>query len=104
MENNSGEYPILASMARDALVVPASTVASESAFRTGRRVISGFRIRLTLDIAESLICLQDWFRTSSKNFRILVFRTSSKNFRIQDWLYNVSSLQVKLLLYHFFPM
>ncbi|CAM0945050.1 unnamed protein product [Alopecurus aequalis] len=62
---NSIEYPILASMARDVLAVPASTVASESAFSTGRRVISDFRSRLTPNTVESLICLQDWFRTSS---------------------------------------
>ncbi|CAM0905408.1 unnamed protein product [Alopecurus aequalis] len=55
----------VASMARDVLAVPASTVASESAFSTGRRVISDFRSRLTPDTVESLICLQDWFRTSS---------------------------------------
>jgi hypothetical protein len=71
-KSNSGEYPILASMAKDALVVPASTVASESAFSTGRRVISDFRSRLTPDTAEALICLQDWFRTSSENSCILL--------------------------------
>ena len=64
---NSIEYPILASMARDALAVPASTIASESAFSTGRRVIFDFRSRLTPDTAEALILLQDWFRTSSEN-------------------------------------
>lgn len=52
-------------LARDALAVPASTVASESAFSTGRRVISDFRSRLTPDTAEALICMQDWYRTSS---------------------------------------
>jgi hypothetical protein len=71
-KSNSGEYPILASMAKDALAVPASTVASESAFSTGRRVISDFRSRLTPDTAEALICLQDWFRTSSESSCILL--------------------------------
>jgi hypothetical protein len=71
-KTNLVEYPILASMARDALAVPASTVASESAFSTGRRVIFDFRSRLTPDTAEALICMQDWFRTSSENSPILV--------------------------------
>ena len=69
---SSVEYPILSSMARDTLAVSASTVASESAFNTGRRVISDFRSRLTPDTAEALICLQDWFRTTSENSRILI--------------------------------
>ena len=39
---SSVEYPTLSRMARDILAVPASTVASESAFSTGSRVLSDF--------------------------------------------------------------
>jgi hypothetical protein len=55
---NSTEYPILDSMSRDVLVVPTSTVASESALSTGRRFILDFRSRLFSDIGKALI-LQD---------------------------------------------
>jgi len=55
-------YPILARMARDMLAVPASTVASESAFSSGEKVISAYRSRLTSKTVEALICLQDWIR------------------------------------------
>jgi hypothetical protein len=102
-KSNSGEYPILASMAKDALVVPASTVASESAFSTGRRVISDFRSRLTPDTAEALICLHDWFRTSSENSCILLILAL-----LVDMLcilfesYNASSLQMSFVLVFFF--
>ncbi|KAH9617155.1 hypothetical protein KSS87_004902, partial [Heliosperma pusillum] len=37
--NHSAQFPILSKVARDVLVVPASTVASESAFSAGRRVL-----------------------------------------------------------------
>ncbi|KAL6638342.1 hypothetical protein ACP70R_023837 [Stipagrostis hirtigluma subsp. patula] len=66
-KSNSLEYPTLARMARDILVVPASTVASESAFSTGERVISDFRSRLAPETVEALICLQDWMRAAGSN-------------------------------------
>jgi hypothetical protein len=56
---NLAEYPTLSRMARDILVVPASTIASESAFNTGSRIISYFRCRLTPATDEALVCLQD---------------------------------------------
>lgn len=64
----SPKYPILSCMARDVLAVPASTVASESAFSTGGRVISDYRSRLSSDTVEALICLQDWLKADSKFF------------------------------------
>ena len=63
-KSNSVEYPTLSRMVHDVLVIPASTVASESAFSTGRRIISDFRSRLTPKTVEALICLQDWTRAS----------------------------------------
>ena len=62
---HSAKYPIMARIARDVLAVPASTVASESAFSTGSRVISDYRSSLSTDTVEALVCLQDWFRGAS---------------------------------------
>ena len=61
---SSVEYPTLSRMARDILAVPASTVASESAFSTGSRVLSDFRSRMTAETVEALVCLQDWIRAT----------------------------------------
>jgi inhibitor of KinA sporulation pathway (predicted exonuclease) len=64
-KSNSSEYPTLSRMAQDVLAIQASTVASESAFSTGRKLISEFRTRLTPKTVEALICAQDWIRASS---------------------------------------
>ena len=57
-------YPTLTMMARDVLAMPVSTVASESAFSTGGRVLDSFRTSLTPRMVEALICTQDWLRKS----------------------------------------
>ncbi|KAH9711305.1 BED-type domain-containing protein [Citrus sinensis] len=59
---NGSKYPILEKIARDVLVVPVSTVASESAFSTGRRVIDEYRISLTPCMVEALICTENWLQ------------------------------------------
>ncbi|KAL6641719.1 hypothetical protein ACP70R_019900 [Stipagrostis hirtigluma subsp. patula] len=63
---NSNKYPILSKLAKDVLAVPVSTVASESAFSTGGRVISSFRSSLSPKMAEVLICAQSRLRSSPK--------------------------------------
>ncbi|XP_009790028.2 zinc finger BED domain-containing protein RICESLEEPER 2-like [Nicotiana sylvestris] len=59
---NSVRFPILAEMARDVLVVPVSSVASECAFSTGGRLLDSFRSSLTPKLVQALVCLQDWLR------------------------------------------
>ncbi|CAI0394358.1 unnamed protein product [Linum tenue] len=58
------EYPTISEMARDILIVPISTVASESAFSTGGRVLDSFRTSLSPEVVEALICCEDWIRSS----------------------------------------
>ena len=57
---NGNRYPTLQQIAKDLLAIPISTVASESAFSTGGRVISSHRSRLNPDIIEALMCTQSW--------------------------------------------
>ena len=61
---NSERFSILSKMARDVLAIPISTVASESAFSTGGRVLDPFRRSLTLRIVQCLICTTDWLRST----------------------------------------
>lgn len=69
-KDNKNRYPILAKLARNVLSIPVSTVASESAFSTGGRVLDSFRTSLTPRMVEALICAQDWLRTANKPFII----------------------------------
>ena len=57
---NGCKFPVLAAIARDILGIQTSTVASESCFSTGGRVIDCFRSSLTPKTVEGLICMQNW--------------------------------------------
>ncbi|KAL9685269.1 hypothetical protein QQ045_022717 [Rhodiola kirilowii] len=64
-KENASRYPILSKISKDIFVVPASTVASESAFSLGSRVVDPFRATLTPKMVEGLVCLNDWLRGGS---------------------------------------
>ncbi|KAL4285326.1 hypothetical protein GQ457_16G008580 [Hibiscus cannabinus] len=65
---NCLKYPILRLIARDIFAIPTSTVASESAFSTGGRVISDSRSSLNNDTIEALMCTQSWLRIDLKDY------------------------------------
>ncbi|KAK3129774.1 hypothetical protein QOZ80_6BG0484490 [Eleusine coracana subsp. coracana] len=78
---HSPQCPTMARMARDVLAVPASTVASESAFSAGSRVISDYRSSLSTNTVEALLCLQDWFRAAGSSYSHIL---SSTNLDVED--------------------
>ncbi|KAK3225357.1 hypothetical protein Dsin_005219 [Dipteronia sinensis] len=61
---NSAHYPILALIAKDVFAMPISTVASESAFSGGGRVLDSFRSSLNPKMVECLICTQNWLQVT----------------------------------------
>jgi len=65
---NSSRFPILSRMVRDVLATPISTIASESAFSTGGRVLDTLRSSLNPPMVEALICAQNWLRTTITQF------------------------------------
>ncbi|KAJ9535682.1 hypothetical protein OSB04_un001165 [Centaurea solstitialis] len=54
------KYPDLARLARDVLCVPISTVASESAFSLGGRILDQYRSSMSPPTVEALACTRDW--------------------------------------------
>ncbi|XP_074352561.1 zinc finger BED domain-containing protein RICESLEEPER 2-like [Apium graveolens] len=61
-KGNSAKYPILSKMAFDVLSILISTVASESTFSAGGRVIELHRSCLKPETVEVLLCGADWVR------------------------------------------
>jgi len=66
-------FPTLRMITRDILAIPVTTVAFESAFSTGGRVLSEHRSRLTPQMVEALMCSQSWLRHSLKGNKMVIF-------------------------------
>lgn len=49
-------------MAKDILAIPITTVASESSFNSGGRVIDPHRASLKIETIQMLLCGYDWVR------------------------------------------
>ncbi|KAJ1701202.1 hypothetical protein LUZ63_000981 [Rhynchospora breviuscula] len=64
---NCSKFPILSKLAKDVLCIPVTTVASESAFSAGGRVLDDYRSSLSKDMVELLVCGGDWLRAASKS-------------------------------------
>ncbi|KAM0917551.1 hypothetical protein ACQ4PT_009413 [Festuca glaucescens] len=61
-KRNAENYPILAKIAQDFLVIPLSAVASESTFSTAGMIIDKHRSSLNPETTEGLICTKDWLK------------------------------------------
>ncbi|KAG6469377.1 hypothetical protein ZIOFF_074092 [Zingiber officinale] len=61
-------YPILSMIAKDVFSIPCSTVASESAFSLGKRIVDPFRSSLSPKMVEALVCTSDWLRAEEFSF------------------------------------
>ncbi|CAH9103158.1 unnamed protein product [Cuscuta epithymum] len=53
---------------KDIFAIPSSTVASESAFSLGKRVVDPFRSSLSPKMVEALVCTNDWLRAEDFSF------------------------------------
>ena len=68
--------PDLASMARDILAVPISTVPSKSAFNTREKVLNCRRGTLRPDLLEMLTSLHDWTCPNGRNGMVTFYYTT----------------------------
>jgi hypothetical protein len=68
------EYPLLSQLARDVLAMQVSTVASESAFSAGGRVLDPFRTRLDpTTMVEALVCTKEWIARARKGYIVVPY-------------------------------
>lgn len=63
--------PILSQVARDIMAIQVSTVASESAFSVGRRVIDPYRNRLDTEMVQAPTCTKDWVGLARKGTHVV---------------------------------
>ncbi|XP_035837258.1 zinc finger BED domain-containing protein RICESLEEPER 2-like [Helianthus annuus] len=60
------KFPVLSRMAKDMFSILITTVASESAFSAGGRILDDYRSSLSKDMVELLVCGSDWLKSGSK--------------------------------------
>ncbi|WVZ56051.1 hypothetical protein U9M48_006637 [Paspalum notatum var. saurae] len=59
---NAHRFPVVSSMAKRFLAVPASSVSSESTFSTGGRILDDYRSSLKPDTVQALMCASSWIQ------------------------------------------
>ncbi|XP_047094920.1 zinc finger BED domain-containing protein RICESLEEPER 2-like [Lolium rigidum] len=64
---NASIYPALAILARDVLAISACAVSEESAFGETDERVYLFNQKLSHEMAEAVICTQDWFQDSGRS-------------------------------------
>ncbi|KAK2648440.1 hypothetical protein Ddye_015929 [Dipteronia dyeriana] len=78
-KNSSIKFPIFSMIVKDVFSMPISTVASESALSTGRRILDPFRSSLTPKIVDGLILTGNWLSTSCPIAELCVAEEHAKN-------------------------
>jgi hypothetical protein len=66
-KSNAERFPGLSKLVKVLLMIPMTSVASESAFSTGGRMIDDHFTRLIDNTVEALICAQDWLKSGKHN-------------------------------------
>ena len=97
---NGVKYPVLALIANEVLAIPVSTVASESAFSTGGRIVNSYRTSLTPLMVERLICTHNWLM--SDNISILDYETILEDIEFYEALETCMTIYFSLLCFCFF--
>ncbi|XP_049413300.1 elongation factor 1-delta-like [Solanum stenotomum] len=86
-------------MARDVLSIPVSTVASESAFSTGGRILDSYQSSISPKTVEAFICTQQWIQSPSKEWKRDGYRNTYLSTK-----YVSNSCRIKAILVDMFDL
>lgn len=94
---SSERYPVVSRITRDMLVIPTSTVASESIFSTGDRILDCYQSSLSPKTTEAIIRTQQWLHSASTECKIEDLLQEMQNLEIAE-----KSIFYNLLVVYFF--
>ncbi|CAN0861362.1 Putative AC9 transposase [Linum grandiflorum] len=89
---NATKYPTLHEIARDIFVVSIASMASESTFTSGGRLLDPHQSRLHFKIVEALMCTRSWIKDGIRraNLYSIAFNINLLCFYIDWYLLTVS--------------
>ena len=91
-KGNCSKFKVLAQIAKDVLAIPISTVAFESKFSTGGRILDPFRSSLSPKTVEMLICGQN--RLQSSPIPINLRETMEEIENLKQGILNLRSISI----------
>ena len=101
-KTNELKYRILSKMANDILSIPITSVASESAFSAGGRVIDPYRASLKPETMQVLLCGSDWARHSRGMKKVSKVNAISHLLHFYIFLIREFILMIMIPLFLFF--